>query len=142
PYLFKSLYELLFGLGACAVLTIIVLSGDTEYDWFPKLIEPSRLLMGAWALALAGFAVHRWQDSIVTAAKETVRIAIAAWEPPANFEAYIAIAALAAVGAIVLIILHEGHLKGAMRAFTAELVALVLVGYLVIEARKLTVGYR
>lgn len=142
PYLFRSLYELLFGLGLCAVLTIIVLSGDTEYDWFPKLIEPSRILMGAWALALAGFAIHRWQDPIVTAAKETIRLARAAWEPPANFENYVTVAALAAIAAIVLAILHEGRLRGAMRAFTAELVALVLVGYLMIEARKLTVGYR
>ena len=142
PYLFRSLYELLIGLGACAILTLMVLQGDTEYDWFKGIMDPARILMAAWALAVAGFAIHRWQDPIVTSVKDTIRLAISAWQPPERFEEYTALATLALIAAIVLVILHEGKLRGVMRAFTAELVALVLVGYLVIEARKLVGGYR
>ena len=54
PHLFDALYELQIGLVLCALLTLVVLGGDTEYAWFRGLLPPAAHHWPRWP---------RWRSS-------------------------------------------------------------------------------
>jgi SAM-dependent methyltransferase len=141
PRIFNALYELQIGMSLCALLTLIVLHGDSEYRWFGGLLDPLRVLSGAALLILAGCVAYARRGPLESAAGKLVGLVAKNWHPD-NFLNYVLLAVLVICAVLVLVLLHAGRLWGRLLAFTAELVALVLIGYLAYQVRSLTGGYR
>jgi SAM-dependent methyltransferase len=135
PHAFNALYEMPAGLGVCAVVVLIALRFTPDWDWLKSLLSPARLMVAALAVGAAGYArnaVWGWVTRY--------------WSPDENVTAYVQIAALVVWSLMVLCVLRQGigWVKRApvLAATAAEIIVLVLVGYLGYVAQNLTNGYR
>ena len=142
PRIFSALYELQLGLGLCALLILVVLSGDHEYVWFRGLLGPRRIVPAAVLMALIGLIGYTrrgaWQEigtKVVSAVKKQ-------FEAPDNFHLYVLMAVLTIAAVTLLVGLRLGRMRGSGAGFAAELLVLVLIGYLSYQARQLTADYR
>ncbi len=142
PHVFHALYELQIGMAACALLTLIVLRGDTEYGWFAKLLDAPRLLIAAAALASVGIAAYAYRSQLQMTATRVVSLFVKNWTEPDNFMNTVVVVLLITVSIVVLLLLRAGRIRGSLPAFGAELMAFVLLGYLSFQVRQLTGGYR
>ena len=137
PYLFNALYELQIGMAACALLTLIVVR-----DQFRSLLDPPRLIAGAGALGLIGYVAYGVRGQLLVLARSGVNLIFKHWSEPDAFMNYVLLAVLLVLAAVVLLALNGGRMRGRWAASGAELVALVLLGYLAFHVRQLTSGYR
>ncbi|MBZ5621486.1 MAG: fused MFS/spermidine synthase [Acidobacteriia bacterium] len=142
PHIFNALYELQIGLAACALLTLMVLRGDREYSWFGGLLDPARLLCGAASLGLAGYVAYGMRGQLESACANLMGLVVKNWKQPDSFLTSVVLTVLAISGVVVLVALYGGRMHGRWLAFGAELVALVLIGHLAYDVRRLTGGYR
>jgi len=141
PHIFQALYEFQLGMAACAVLTIMVLSGDSEYKWFSQLLRPLPLGLCAAIAAVASSVIYAMRAPLLAkvgsfAAKfggETDSRAV---------ENETILGAMLIVALVVLIAAHAGKVRGKVAAVLAEMFVLVLVGYIGYHMRQLTADYR
>src|ERR1051326_6211762 len=142
PYAFKALYELQMGLAACAVLTLIVLGGDTAYEWFKGLLRPGEILSAAASIGMVGFLAHVLRGRIETKARDWLRILVPSFEPGDEFQLTVVLVVIALAGILILLALRLGRVRIQLAPLVAELTALVLIGYLAFESRMLTADYK
>jgi SAM-dependent methyltransferase len=135
PHAFNALYEMPAGLGVCAVVVLAALRFTPDWEWLKSLLSPARLVVAAIAVGAAGYArnaVWAWVTR--------------RWSPGEDVTVYVQIAALVGWSLVVLCVLRQGFgwVKRAplVTATAAEIVVLVLVGYLGYVAQNLTNGYR
>ncbi len=142
PHLFDALYELQIGLALCALLTLIVLSGDAEYSWFRGLLPPSLITVAVAALGAVGFIAYGQRGGLSAAASGITNLINSGWSQADDFMTYVLLALVALAGLAVLIALHRGRIAGKWAALGAELLAVILAGYLGYQVRQLTADYR
>jgi SAM-dependent methyltransferase len=142
PHLFDALYELQIGLVLCALLTLIVLSGDAEYSWFSGLLPPSLITIAVAALGAVGFVAYGQRGGLNAFASRITDLINRNWSQAEDFLTYVLLALVAVAGLAVLIALHRGRLRGKVAALGAELLAVILAGYLGYQVRQLTADYR
>jgi hypothetical protein len=142
PYVFKALYELQIGMAACAVLTLIVLSGDDEYAWFKGLLAWDQLLAGAAVLGIIGFETHVMRGRLEMKAKKLIQMVRPGFESPDEFNLYILGVVVLGGALLTVVLLRMGRVRGRLTAILAEVLALGLVGYLAYNSRQLTADYR
>jgi hypothetical protein len=127
---------------ALLILCFVQLLPYTPTDWFTKLLDWARLSSGAVVLILVGCLVYARRGPLETEASKLFALVVKNWSEPDNFLIYIVVFVLAVVAAVALAALHGGQLRGRWAAFTAELMAFVLIGYLAFQVRNLTGGYK
>ena len=142
PHLFKALYELQLGMAASILLTLIVLSGDSEFRWFGGLLRPWQALVGAAALAGAGAMAYVQRGVLTSAGSSLVRLVYKKFQAPDDFLNYAMLISMVLGAIAVLAVLHLGRIRGRWAAFGVELVAMVLFGVLGYQVRQMTAGYR
>ncbi len=142
PYVFKALYELQIGLAACAVLTLIVLAGDDEYRWFKGLLAWDQILAAAAAMGIVGFETHLLRGRLETRAQDLLRSIYTSFEASDGFMTYLLLAVLAVSAILLVVVLRFGRVRGRWAAMSAEVIALMLVGFLAYHGRQLTADYR
>jgi len=142
PHVFNALYELQIGLAACALLTLIVLHGDSEMNWFRELLPPAVILCGAFVLAMAGQIAYGQRGRLLSAGLSVVRLVNKKFSEPDEFMNYVLLVVLLICAAATLAVLRGFRLRGKWAAFGAETVALVLVGFLAFQVKQLTADYR
>ena len=141
PRVFSALYELQLGLAACALLTLVVLSGDSEMAWFRQLLPPRTAVPAAVAFGIAGAALYDFRGQVVSLGDWFMLLFLKKWEAPDEFMTEAALVLLA-IGAIILLIaLRKLRIRGALAGITVELIALLLIGYLSYQMRGLTADY-
>jgi hypothetical protein len=137
PHFFKALYELQIGMAVCALLALLVIRDEA-----PTLLDTPRLVIGAATLAVAGYIAYERRGDLLTAGRGVVQTFAKQWNEPDTFLTYVVLIALVLFAAGMLQLLHGGWLTRHWGAFGAELVVLVLFGYLSYQVRQLTAGYR
>jgi len=143
PHVFNALYELQIGLAATALLTLIVLRGDREYGWFETLLPPSYLLTAAAFMAAIGYVVYQMRGPLQAEVIRVMSSLVKNWTQPDNFQTIILMVILLIAAIIILPIIHGFNLRGGRRiALAAEMIVLLLIGYLTHQSRALTGGYR
>jgi hypothetical protein len=139
PRIFPALYELQIGMAACAVLTLIVLSGDPEFDWLKGLQKPGMIVACAVFISGAGAAIYATRGQWIALATGLAhRFSADAAEPGQN---EVACAAIALCAILVVIAARGGRLRGQLQAMAVEVLALMLVGFLSFQVRQLTADY-
>jgi SAM-dependent methyltransferase len=135
PHVFNALYEMPAGLAVCAVAALIAMRATPDWHWLKELLPPVRLVGAALMIGALGY----FRDAIWLGLMRSRTF-------EEDTEKTIRAVALAVVILIVLTLLRLGI--GWMRRLTAwtavlaELMALLLVGYLGHEIQSLTSGYR
>ncbi len=142
PYFFNAFYELQLGLGACALLTLIVLHGDPEFGWFRHLLDPARMIFAAFAAAVAGHVVYDFRGQLLAVGRAAGRALFRTWNEPGEFLTYLLLAVLVIGGLLLLAAVRGGRLRRQWAAMPVELLALVIIGYLAFQVRQLTADYR
>ncbi len=142
PHFFDALYELQIGLVLCALLTLIVLGGDSEYDWFRGLLPPGRLTFAVAALGAVGFVAYGQRGRLIGVAAGITNLINQSWSQSDNFMQSVAMALVFLTGLVLLIALRRGSLRKQWAALAAEMVALLLAGFLGYQVRQLTADYR
>ncbi len=142
PHVFNALYELQIGLAATALLTLIVLRGDREYSWFQTLLPAPLLLTAAVCMSAIGYIVYQMRGPLQGEVIRVMGMLVRNWTQPDNFQTIILMVILLVTALLVLPIIHGFHLRGKSIALTAELIVLLLIGYLAHQSRALTGGYR
>jgi len=142
PHVFHALYEMEVGLMFCALLVLLVLASDGEKAWHRGLLAPLRLTAAALAAALAGYFVYDARGRLVSLGTSAVHLFSKKWEAPDDFQITMLLILLAVESALVVVALAVGHRKFHWAAFTAEILALVLIGYQGFATRQMTSGYR
>jgi SAM-dependent methyltransferase len=142
PHVFNALYELQIGLGSCALLTVIVLHGDNEYQWFGKLLDPARMIFAACAAGVAGLVIFDSRATLLGMGRTIARSFSKNWNEPDEFLTYLLITVLVVFGIVVLGAVRGGRIRGQWTAMATELLVLVLIGYLGFQTRQFTGGYR
>ncbi|HLH20174.1 MAG TPA: fused MFS/spermidine synthase [Bryobacteraceae bacterium] len=142
PRVFPALYELQIGLGACALLTLVVLSSDTEYAWFRQLQGPPQVMAAAVVAAGGGVTAYGFRGELLAAGNAVMRRFDTHWEAPENFAATVAVVALTLGLLLLLAAMRGGKARRQLGGLTVELIAMVLIGYLGFQVRGLTADYR
>ncbi len=142
PHIFSALYELQIGLAACALLTLVVLAGDSEMAWFRQLLPPRIAVLAACAVALAGAALYDFRDQVVSLGDWFMLLFLKKWEAPDEFLTNAALVLLVIGSLLLLVALRKLRIRGALAAIAAELIGMVLIGYLAFQVRGLTAEYR
>jgi hypothetical protein len=139
PHFFHALYEMPLGLAVCAVIAVCALRANPDWPWLRDLLPLPLLLIAVAAAGAVGYAgqslwtnlAGRWTaaHSLTDATRDTLMMSgLALWI------------------ALALGLLRGGagwmRRGGAWAAFTVEILALVLVGYVGNEIHQLTSGYR
>jgi hypothetical protein len=138
PHIFPALYELQIGLAACALLTLIVLSGDPEFSWFSQLQKPGMLVAAAIFISGAGAAAYAMRGQLISMATPIVHRFSKDADPGQN---EVACAAMAIVAILVVLAVRAGRVRRQWAAMAVEAVGLVLIGYLSFQVRQLTADY-
>jgi SAM-dependent methyltransferase len=142
PRIFSALYELQLGLAACALLTLVVLSGDSEMAWFRRLLPPRIAVPAACAVGLAGAALYDFRGQVVSLGDWFMLLFLKKWEAPDEFLTS-AVLVLLAIGSLLLLVaLRKLRVRGALGAIGVELIGMLLIGYLAFQVRGLTADYR
>jgi SAM-dependent methyltransferase len=141
PHVFRALYEFQLGIAACAILTLIVLQGDSEYSWFRQLLPPWRLLLSGAALAVAAYVAYNMRGPLLDIAGKVAH-RFSGENEPRGVENWMVLTLMLACAILVLIAARGGRVRGNLRAMAAEMVALVLIGYIGYHMRQLTADYR
>jgi SAM-dependent methyltransferase len=136
PHFFNAFYELPIGLGLCGVITLIALRANPDWAWLRSLLSPPRLIAAVILLGIAGFV---WQAAVARVAPN--------WSPEDSVRTSVMVAGLAVLALIGSIALRGpggSWMSGGSNwaAVVAEVVVLVLVGYLASEIRQTSNGYR
>ena len=142
PHLFDALYELQIGLVLCALLTLVVLGGDTEYAWFRGLLPPALITAAVAALAVFGFVAYGERGRLIALGAKVTNLVNQGWSQADDFLMYVLLTVVFLLGLALLIALRRGRIRGRMAALTVELLVLVLAGYLGYQVRQLTADYR
>ncbi|RPJ39232.1 MAG: hypothetical protein EHM21_15905 [Chloroflexi bacterium] len=148
PQFFRGYYELPIALISCGALAIVVLRTFPEPEWLRKLLPPPVFLSGVVALALGGYLTYNQRAWFVNPAHDLARRLSKDWQPPAEFEQYVLMAALVVCAGVALALLRGDFKLGWARrpaswgALTAELLVLVLAGYIGYETREANSGNR
>ncbi len=142
PHFFRALYELQLGLAACALLTLFVLHGDSEVPWFRRLLNPLQLSFAAGAVAMVALIVYAQRGQLLASARSVIRAVARDWTEPDEFMVYLLLGVLVVFAAVVLSALRGFRLRGHWPAVGSEILALVLVGYLIYQVRQMTADYR
>jgi SAM-dependent methyltransferase len=142
PHLFDALYELQIGLVLCALLTLIVLGGDSEYAWFRGLLPPALITTAVAALAVLGFAAYGERGLLIGLGAKVTNLVNQSWSQADGFLMDVLLTVLFLVGLALLVALRRGRVRGRWAAMAAELLVLVLAGYLGYQVRQLTADYR
>jgi SAM-dependent methyltransferase len=142
PNVFNAIYELQFGLIACALLTLIVLQGDSEAAWFRGLLRPPRMVLGFAIAAAIGFIGYHNQNRLLVWARGLWSRFSKTGNVPDDFDKYVLLAALAIAALMIPVILRGGRLRKQWAALGAEALVLMLTGFLGFQMRELTAGYR
>ncbi|HLK67467.1 MAG TPA: fused MFS/spermidine synthase [Bryobacteraceae bacterium] len=124
------------------VLSLAQLLPYLPMDWFPKLLDFPRLSIGVGVLVLAGGLVSARRGGLESDATKLMTLFVKNWSEPENFTIYVVVAVLTIAAALILAVLYMVQLRGKWLAFCAQLVVLVLIGYLTFQVRNLTGGYR
>ena len=142
PHVFKALYELQLGMAACVLLSLVVLSGDSEFRWFRDLLRPWQMVLGAAALAAAGSIAYVQRGVLTAVGASLVQLVYKKFQAPEDFLNYMLLASLVLAAVAVLAVLHLGRMRGRWLALGVEMVAMVLFGVLAYQVRQMTSGYR
>jgi SAM-dependent methyltransferase len=142
PHLFDALYELQIGLALCALLTLVVLSGDTEYAWFRGLLPPALITIAVAALAVLGFTAYGERGRLIGLGAGVTNLVNPGWSQADDFLMNVLLTVLFLAGIVLLVALRRGRVRGRWAAIAAELPALLLAGYLGYQVRQLTADYR
>jgi SAM-dependent methyltransferase len=142
PHVFKALYELQLGLMACALLALVVMRGDSEYAWFRQLLTPVRLVIAFAALATAGYAEYLHRGTVEDLARRAIQTVVKSFKAPDDFDDTVMILGLLLAALLVVVLLRGGRVRKQWFGMSAEVIALVLAGYLGHEIGKMTGGYR
>jgi SAM-dependent methyltransferase len=142
PHLFSALYELQIGLALCAVLTLVVLGGDSEYAWFRGFLPPLPLTGAVAALGVLGFVAYGERGRLIAMAAGITNLVNQGWSQADNFMVYVLLTIASLGGLVLLIALRRGRVRGKWSAIASELLAVVLAAYLGYQVRQLTADYR
>jgi hypothetical protein len=142
PYVFRALFELPLGLAICAVLVLCVLYRDSEYTWFQELLPPPRIIFATLVFGALGFGAYSRRTQLLATAERICRVFSKRFEQPDEFNTYVLLVFLALCAIVAVVTLRGGRVRRAFAAMGAELLALILVGYLAYGVGQWTGDYR
>jgi hypothetical protein len=142
PHFFRALYELQLGLAACAILILFVLHGDSEVPWFRQLLSPIQLSFVACSVAIVSLIVYAQRGQLLATARAVIRAVAKDWNEPDEFMVYLLLGVLFVFTAVALSAVRGFRLRGQWAAIGTEILALLLVGYLIYQVRQMTADYR
>ena len=141
PHIFHALYELQLGIALCALLVVIVLSGEGTAR--SRELLPGRLIAGAAVfVALAGYVGYAQRGRLIHFGAAFINLFTHNWTQPDDFQTYTLLATITLLGIAILLALRGGRPRGQWSGIGTELLLLVLVGYLGFQVRQLTADYR
>jgi SAM-dependent methyltransferase len=141
PHVFQALYEFQLGIAACAVLTLMVLHGDSEYKWFSQLLRPTAVAVCAVLMAVASYVVYAARAPLLAKVGNVAKMFGGETDSRA-VENEMILGAMLVCALVAVTAARGGRMRGKVSAVLAEMFVLVLVGYVGYHMRQLTAGYR
>ena len=145
PHVFHANYELELGLAFCAAITLIALSRNPEAEWMRNLLPGAQLLPAALAALVAGYLGLLYQEQILNVLHWAVHLVARRWQPTDVFDNTMLVLMLLWLGGAMLALKRGARLgwisQQGLKPFTAELFALVLIGYLGYAEGNINTGY-
>jgi SAM-dependent methyltransferase len=141
PHVFQALYEFQLGIAACAVLTLMVLHGDSEYKWFSQLLRPTAVAVCAALMAVASYVVYAARAPLLAKVGNVAKMFGGETDSRA-VENEMILGAMLVCALVAVTAARGGRMRGKVSAVLAEMFVLVLVGYVGYHMRQLTAGYR
>ena len=148
PLFTNSYYELPIGLIACGALAVIVLRTYPDPPWLRDLLPAWQFTAGVAAVAVAGWTAFDHREWFIDPAHNLMYALRKGWQAPDNFDQYPLIAALVIGSALALALLRcdvkfsWARKWGGWGAFSVELLALALAGYVGYQTRQTGSNYR
>lgn len=142
PRVFQGLYEFQIGIAGCGIVTLMVLHGDPEYQWFSALLRPVQLALAAAIAAAASFVVYATRGPLLAQANRIAKLFPNGDSDSRAVENSMVLGVMVILAIVVLIAVRGGKMRGRIAAIAAEAFVLVLIGYIGYHTRQLTADYR